>query len=331
MEIGLKEYRKLQKQADERKVSEFGSIFDENPIYIPTENAKEAERILKEAQLVLTLEERNELIEISKRKEADKLGNIFYDDDKTRMVETPEAKEAKKLLDKSDIIITIDQRRQLLEQSMEKEINQLSLLSDDKYVETEKARDAKDILEKAKVIISLEQRKELLEKAQEKETDKTLASLGIEERTYTKDAEDAQNILRMSKLVITQEERISLEEASKEQEVNKAAEIFDIYETVDTERAKESKELLAKASVSITLDELNTQLYQSEYNDGNFFMCEEFTDKKMKKELTPNDIESSLEEDVRFSDVEKFNRELISNLKKIDVNTREADGGQRSE
>ena len=47
MEIGLKEYRKLKKQADERKVDEIGLIFDDKPSYIPTENAKEAQKIYK--------------------------------------------------------------------------------------------------------------------------------------------------------------------------------------------------------------------------------------------------------------------------------------------
>lgn len=334
MEIGLKEYRKLKKQADERKVDEIGLIFDDKPSYIPTENAKEAQKILDEAQLVITLEEREELVKVSNKKEVDKLSNLFYDDDKTRMVETQEAREAKKLIEKATIVLTPEERNELVEQSKEKEVNQVSLLSSEKptYTPTLKALLATDILKKSRAVLSLQDRKEIMRLAEKQEPDELLGALGIKEMAYTKDAINAQDLLGMSELVITPEEKKELEKEADEKKVDEVALLFDEKPSyIPTEKAKDAQYLLKRASISITLDELNKYDYQSEFNGGKFFMCEEFTDKKMKKNLSPNDIEPDLTEAVRFSDIEEFNSELISHLKGIDDNTRKADEEQRGE
>ena len=111
--IGLEYVEELKKQSQEKVYNEMIAQLGEDGM-VETEKAREAKRILEEAKIVITLDEKKELEKQSQEKEYNEMAKAFGGDG---MVETEKAREAKKILEKANINITLDEKKALEKQS----------------------------------------------------------------------------------------------------------------------------------------------------------------------------------------------------------------------
>lgn len=263
--ITLQDRKELENQAEERKVDEISSPFndDDCPKMVPTKAAKYAQSILDKSVTVLSLEERKELEKQAEERKVDEVESLFSDDDHPAMVPTEAAEYSRRILNESITSLSLEERKELEKQAEERKVDEVeSLFSDDGHpamVPTEAAKYAQSRLDESVTTLSLEERKALEKQAKEREKSE-YADLfdNVEEAMVpTQAARYAQSILNKSATLLTLEEKAELEEQSKEKEPDEVSRLFDDgNEMKETEEAKKAKNILSTSTLMLGASKL---------------------------------------------------------------------------
>ena len=139
--------KKLQQQSKEQRYDEILTMFGGNGIE-ETQKAREAKKILDEANIVITLEEMKELKHKSKEKKYDEMLAALGEDG---MIETQEARDSKEILNKANIAITLEEMEDLEQQSKEQRYDKNDIEFKEDIMK--KAKHAQDILNKNNLMI----------------------------------------------------------------------------------------------------------------------------------------------------------------------------------
>ena len=267
MIFDLKTYMKLKEQIKEMNGNQSSHGLDgKDESMIP-----QAEELLSKAELTITLDEIRELQEQAKEKRKNPMLNTIFAFEYTNpdeiMVSTEKATEAKEILSKAKLTITLDEMRELQKQAKERRKDPMykpGLI--ESMVLTVEAEKAEKILSKAELKITLDEMRKLQEQARERKENPTYEfpteSGGRDNRmVQTEKAKEAEKILSNAKLTITLDEMRKLQEQTRERKENPTYEFPTESggrdnRMVKTEKAKEAEAILSKARLTITLDEM---------------------------------------------------------------------------
>ena len=226
MIFDLKTYMKLKEQIKEMNGNQSSHGLDgKDESMIP-----QAEELLSKAELTITLDEIRELQEQAKEKRKNPMLNTIFAYEYTNpdeiMVPTEKATEAKEILSKAKLTITLDEMRELQKQAKERRKDPMykpGLI--ESMVLTVEAEKAEKILSKAELKITLDEMRKLQEQARERKENPTYEfpteSGGRDNRMVkTEKAKEAEAILSKARLTITLDEMKELQAKAEEKKEN---------------------------------------------------------------------------------------------------------------